>query len=105
MCSNIILNLAQPSDRQTATVVRLLRSDISVFLGEVNREKLCDCPNTLRASCGPGGQHLCASKTQIRQRFIAAEEFGDLNLTCLLFIERFECGKTRIHGNVDVDHV
>src|SRR5260221_11603847 len=41
----------------------------------------------------------------MRERFIAAKEFNDLNITSLVLVDHFERRQALFHGEVDMDDV
>src|SRR6516162_6337375 len=102
---HIVFDLTEPDDRQTAAIDWSLRCDIGVFLRDVNSQKVCQASDTLRVVRSSGRQHLSAGKTQMRERFVPAEEVSHLNRVSLVRVDHFERCEALVHAKMDVNHV
>jgi hypothetical protein len=103
--THIVLDLAEPCDRQAAAIVRPQRCDVRVFLSDINRQKVCEGSDTFRVARSSDRQHLGAGKTQMRRRFIPAEEVNHLNSASLASVDHFKCCEILVHAKMDVNHV
>ena len=96
------LDLAEPCDRQAATIVRPRGCDVRVFLGDVNRQKVCEARDTFRIASSSDRQHLSARKTQMRKRFIPAEEVSHLDSPSPVLVDHFKRCEALVYAKMDV---
>jgi hypothetical protein len=72
--THTILDLAKPGDWQAAAIVRPLRCDVRVFLGDMDRQKMCEGSDAFRADRSRTREQLDAGETEMSERFIAAKK-------------------------------
>ena len=88
--THIVLDLAEPCDRQAAAIVRPLRCDVCVFLGDVNRQSW--------GGTSPRSNRKVGSKFFNPSSIPPRHVYGDNHAACFFL---YMIGKTLIRGFVD----
>jgi hypothetical protein len=96
MFSDVILDLSEVANGQTATLGWLLGGDVRVFFDQVRDEELCQCGYAELLSRHTRGQEFGASQTDGPQDFVTAKKVDHLSTVCVTRIASLQRGQERL---------